>query len=398
MTATPAPVRWPALDEEHRKAVLRVLERGVLAGPAAPERRALEEEVAAALGVRYCLATNSGTAALHLALAALGVGPGDEVIVPALGWVATAQAVLQQGAVPVFADVSAATGVLDPAAAARRLSPRTRAVVLVHLHGLPGELDRFVALARQAGVALVEDAAQAHGATFDGRWVGTWGDVGIFSLNTTKNLPAGEGGLLVTNREDVWARAVRLRFQGLPPAASSDPARPLDGQGGDQAETVGWMYLPDEFTCALARVGLARLPEVTAHARASGQRMSARLRGVPGLGPPPELPRRTHVYHKYRLGFEPAMMGEAATPARARARLLAALRAAGVEATLWQTAPLPHHPLFGRQEAYPNSERILERSVVLGSQTYPLFAQPAEVVDAWADAVVRVWRALAGGR
>jgi dTDP-4-amino-4,6-dideoxygalactose transaminase len=396
VTAAPAPVRWPVLGEEHRKAVLRVLDSGVLAGPAGPERRALEEEVAAALGVRYCLATNSGTAALHLALAGLGVGPGDEVIVPALGWVATAQAVLQQGAAPVFADVSAATGTLDPAAAARRLTRRTRALVLVHLHGLPGELDRFVELAREAGVALVEDAAQAHGATFDGRWVGTWGDAGIFSLNATKNLPAGEGGLLVTNREDVWARAVRWRFEGLPPAPRGDPARPLDGAGDEQAETPGWMYLPDEITCALARVGLERLPEVTARARASGRRMSARLSGVPGLRPPAEPPRRTHVYHKYRLLFEPELLGDADRPERARTRLLAALRAAGVEATLWQTAPLPHHPLFGRREAYPTSEWILARSVVLGSQTYPLFAQPPEVIDAWADAVIRVWGELTG--
>lgn len=392
---TPSPVRWPALDEEHRKAVLRVLERGVLAGPAAPERRALEEEFGAVLGVRYCLATNSGTAALHLALAALGVGPGDEVIVPALGWIATAQAVLQQGAVPVFADVSVATCALDPAAAARRLTRRTRAIVLVHLHGLPGELDRFAELARAAGVALVEDAAQAHGATFDGRWVGTWGDAGVFSLNATKNLPAGEGGLLVTNRQDVWERALRLRFEGFPPSPG-DPARPLDGEGHEQAETVGWMYLPDEFTCALARVGLGRLPEVTARARAAGQRMSARLSGVRGLRPPPELPRRTHVYHKYRLLFDPEMIGDAATAEEARARLLAALRTAGVEAMLWQTAPLPRHPLFAHREAYPNSEWILERSVVLGTQTYPLFAQPPEVIDAWADAVIRVWRELAG--
>jgi dTDP-4-amino-4,6-dideoxygalactose transaminase len=389
-------VRWPVLDDEHRKAVLRVLERGVLAGPAAPERRALEEEFAAALGVRYCLATNSGTAALHLALAALGVGPGDEVIVPALGWVATAQAVLQQGARPVFADVDPATCTMDPTAAARRLSDRTRAIVVVHLHGLPGDLDRLSALAREAGVALVEDAAQAHGATFGGRPVGTWGQAGVFSLNTTKNLPAGEGGLLVTDRAEIWARAARLRFEGFPPTFEWDPERPLDGAGPEQAETVGWMYLPDEFVCALARVGLARLPEVTARARANGRRMSAHLGAVRGLRPPVEPAGRTHVYHKYRLVFDPAMVEPAGTPDRARGRFLAALRAAGVEAGLWQTVPLPRQPLFASPDVYAGSEWVLERSVIVGTQTCPLFAQPPEVVDAWADAVVRVWRDLTG--
>src|SRR5207253_5661423 len=138
-TGTVTPRRWPILTDDDRAAVARVLDRGVLSGAGAPEMRALEAEFATAIGARFCLATNSGTSALHVALAAAGVGPGDEVIVPALGFIATAQAVLHAGATPVFADVDPATYNMDVSEAVRRVNPRTRAIVPVHLHGLPAD-------------------------------------------------------------------------------------------------------------------------------------------------------------------------------------------------------------------------------------------------------------------
>src|SRR5205809_6605152 len=163
------PRRWPILTDADRAAVARVLDRGVLSGAGAPEARALEAEFAAVVGRRFCLATNSGTSALHIALAAAGVGPGDEVIVPALSFIATAQAVLHQGAIPVFADIDPVTYNIDPADAARRVTKRTRAVVPVHLHGLPADMDAINALAQGAGLTVIEDAAQAHGALYKGR-------------------------------------------------------------------------------------------------------------------------------------------------------------------------------------------------------------------------------------
>ena len=167
-TGAVRPQRWPILEAGDRAAVGRVLGRGVLSGAGAPEMRALEAEFAAAGGARFCLATNSGTAALHLALAAMGLGPGDEVIVPALSFIATAQAVLHQGAVPVFADADPVTYNLDPADAARRVTPPTRAIVPVHLHGLPADMDAVNALAGRHGLTVIEDAAQAHGAVYKG--------------------------------------------------------------------------------------------------------------------------------------------------------------------------------------------------------------------------------------
>ncbi|MEX2146661.1 MAG: aminotransferase class I/II-fold pyridoxal phosphate-dependent enzyme, partial [Candidatus Rokuibacteriota bacterium] len=164
----PRPQLWPILTDADRAAVGRVLDRGVLSGAGAPEMSALETEFARVVGSRYCLATNSGTAALHIALAAARVGPGDEVIMPALSFIATAQAVLHQGGRPVFVDVDPRTYNLDPAAVARAITPRTRAIVAVHLHGLPADMDALTTLAEPGRIVVIEDAAQAHGARYQG--------------------------------------------------------------------------------------------------------------------------------------------------------------------------------------------------------------------------------------
>jgi perosamine synthetase len=388
------PRRWPILTEADRAAVERVLERGVLSGAGAPEMRALEAEFAAAVGARFCLATNSGTAALHIALAAAGVGPGDEVIVPALSFIATAQAVLQQGATPVFADVDPLTYNLDPVDAARRVTSRTRAIVPVHLHGLPADMDALGDLARRHGLTVIEDGAQAHGAAYKGRAAGTLGAMAAFSLNSTKNLPAGEGGLFVTDSELLYARAARVRFDGLEPPSKWDPSHPLDDEADALATLRGWMYLPGELTSALARSQLRRLDETTARSRANAARLGERLARLPGVEPPVVPADRTHVFHKYRVRLDPGGAGLALTPQALRDRTLEALRAEGVEAVLWQTVPLPSHPLFGSPERYPNAAGALAASLVIGSQSYPVFAQPLEVIDAWADGFERVWSGL----
>jgi dTDP-4-amino-4,6-dideoxygalactose transaminase len=332
--------------------------------------------------------------ALHIALAAAGVGPGDEVIVPALSFIATAQAVLHQGATPVFADVEPATYNLDPADAARRVTPRTRAIVPVHLHGLPADMDELGALAARHGLAIIEDAAQAHGALYKGRAVGTLGAMAAFSLNSTKNLPAGEGGLFVTNSEELYARAARVRFDGLEPPAKWDATHPLDDEADALATVRGFMYLPGELTSALARAQLQRLGETTARSQRNAERLSTRLARLPGVEPPAVPADRTHVFHKYRVRLDPERAGVRLSPPALRSRALEGLRAEGVEAVLWQTAPLPSHPLFASSERYPNAAAALDATLVVGSQSYPLFAQPLEVVDAWADGFERVWNAI----
>jgi len=393
-TVAPEPRRWPVLTEGDRKAVERVLDRGVLSGAGAPEMRALEGEFAAFLGVRFCLATNSGTAALHMALGAVGVGPGDEVIVPALSFIATAQAVLQRGARPVFADVDPMTYTIDPGDIAARVTSRTRAIVAVHLHGLPADMDAVIALGERYGLVVIEDAAQAHGALYRGRPVGTLGAMGAFSLNSTKNLPAGEGGLLVTGSEELQRRAARIRFDGLEPPSKWSPSHPLDDEADSLATTTGWMYLPGELTAAVARTQLRSLPATTARAQRNAARLTARLAALPGVDPPATPPGRTHVFHKYRVRLDPARAGVRLAPVRLRDRVLEALRAEGVEAVLWQRVPLPSHPVFGCDGPYPNAAAALEGSLIIGSQSYPLFAQPLEVVDAWASGFEQVWKSL----
>jgi dTDP-4-amino-4,6-dideoxygalactose transaminase len=389
-----SPQRWPILTDADRQAIARVLDRGVLSGAGAPEVKAFEAEFAAAVGTRFCLATNSGTSALHIALAAAGVGSWDEVIVPALSFIATAQAVLHQGATPVFADVDPGTYNIDPADADRRVTSRTRAIVPVHLHGLPSDMDAIEALARRHRLTVIEDAAQAHGALYKGRAVGTLGAMAAFSLNSTKNLPAGEGGLFVTDSEELYARAARVRFDGLEPPSKWDATHPLDDEADAYATLRGWMYLPGELTSALARSQLQRLAETTARSQRNAARLGERLARLPGVEPPRVPPDRTHVFHKYRVRLDPERAGVRLGPAALRDRVLEALRNDGVEAVRWQTAPLPAHPLFASRARYPNAEGALASTLVIGSQSYPLFAQPLDVVDAWADGFEKVWDAI----
>jgi dTDP-4-amino-4,6-dideoxygalactose transaminase len=349
---------------------------------------------ARAPGGGFCLATNSGTSALHIAIGAIGLEPGDEVIVPALSFIATAQAVLHEGAVPVFADVDPVTYNIDPTDAAARVTARTRAIVPVHLHGLPADMDAVNALAASANLVVIEDAAQAHGATYHGRPVGTLGAMAAFSLNSTKNLPAGEGGLFVTSSEDRYARAARVRFDGLELPSKWDPERPLDDEADSLATIRGWMYLPGELTCAVARAQLTRLAATTARAQRNAARLTARLASLPGVIVPVVPADRTHVFHKYRVRFDPAAAGLRLTARALCDRMLQALRAAGVEAVLWQQVPLPSHPLFASREPYPGATAALEASLVIGSQSYPLFAQPLAVIDEWAEAFEKAWMSL----
>lgn len=252
-------------------------------------------------------------------------------------------------------------------------------------------MDAVTALAGRAGLVVIEDAAQAHGARYRGRFVGTLGQMAAFSLNSTKNLPAGEGGLFVTDTGEFCARAARVRFNGLEPDPAWDPVRPLDGEAGSLATTRGWMYLPGELTAALARAQIERLPAVTAQSQRNAARLTARLAQLPGVEPPSVPPERTHVFHKYRVRLDPERAGVGLSPQALRDLVLRALRAEGVEAVLWQTVSLPSHPLFASREPYPEAAAALEASLIVGSQSYPLFAQPLEVVDAWADAFEKVW-------
>ncbi len=411
---------WPIVTEDDKRAVLRVLDRGVLSGAAAPEATAFEREIAELAGAEHAILTHSGTSALVLALAAAGVRAGDHVVVPAYSFVATALAVVQVGAIPIFVDVDEATGLMDPEAAARAVTPRTRAIMPVHVHGCPADLAAFKSLAERHRAVLVEDAAQAHGATYGGAPVGALGATGAFSLQSSKNLSAGEGGVFLTNDRSLAEVADRVRNFGqdapLHQAADFDPSRPLDGTRALASERMGGMYRGNEMMAAFGRSQLGRLRDLTARCRRNAERLSRALAELPGVSPPVVPEGRTSVHHKYRVRLSPEGAGVELSASVLAEATMRALRAEGLEVVRWQTDVLPAQPVFRAREGYgdgwpwstdretdfaalydparfPRARAMLRGSFVLFSQSCPLIAQSDETVDRYAEAFRRVWQA-----
>jgi dTDP-4-amino-4,6-dideoxygalactose transaminase len=272
-----------ALGPEEETLVLDVLRRQELFryygnDPQRPPPMAvtLEKEAATLFGMDYVLAVSSGTAALEIVLGAAGIGPGDEVIVPAWSWISCFTAVVRCGARPVLAEVDASL-CLDPAEIARLTTPRTRAVMVVHYQGAAADLDPIVLAAHRRGLFVIEDCAEAPGATYRGRRVGTWGDAAIFSFQHNKPMTAGEGGLIATRDLRLYERAVRLHDLGqyrAPHAAITPPREPA---------FAGGQYRMSELTAAVALAQLRKLDTVRDHCRVLKARITARLALLPGL-------------------------------------------------------------------------------------------------------------------
>jgi dTDP-4-amino-4,6-dideoxygalactose transaminase len=395
--------RWPEITDADRAAIARVLDRGLLYGPNAPETTALEREWSAYTGTRFALLTNSGTAALHCAVVAAGVRPGDEVIVPAFSFVATPMAVLHAGAVPVFCDIDPRTHTLDHRLIEDRITERTRALMPVHVHGLPADMDEIRAIADRHGLVVIEDAAQAHGAMYRGARTGGLGDGAAFSLNGSKHLAAGEGGLFVTNDEQAMLTARRLAIFG--------EDTPPTGPGQCRAywsHGVGWNYRAHELTAALARSQLRRLDSYIATAQRNAEILTRGLAELPGLVPPHIPEDRTCVFYRYRLRIDPDALGFSGAPLELRDRVLDALQREGVASSLWQLLPLPAQPVFRRpfrpwqptsdrmpiapwdRAEHPEAARLLESSIVLGTADKPVFAQPAELMELYLEAFEKV--------
>ena len=382
-------------------------------GATAPECVGLEREFAAYVGAKHALLTHSGTSALHLALAAAGIGAGDHVLVPAYSFVATPLSVLHCGAIPIFVDVDEATGIMDPVAAEAAITPRTRAIMPVHVHGCAADMGALLALAERHRLAMIEDAAQAHGATWNGKPVGALGRAGAFSFQSSKNLGIGEGGIVVTNDEAAAEEAFRIRNFGQDVALADrndfDAVRPLDGTRALASGKIGWMYRGNELAAAFARAALAKLPERTRRCQENAERLSRALAELPGVSPPTVPKGATSVHHKYRVRLDPAAAGVSISPRQFRDVMIRALQAEGLEVVLWQTAPLPAQPVFQRLEGFgggwpwsadketdfaslyaperfPKTQRLLDGSLLLFSQSHPLIAQARETVDRYAEA------------
>jgi perosamine synthetase len=361
----------PIIEEDEKRAVIAALESGQLAQ--GPRVAAFEQAFAEYVGVKHAVAMANGTAALHLALLAHGIGsplqrptsnvqPPDEVIVPAFSFAATANTVLLAGAKPVFVDVRDGDFNIDVAAIEAAITPRTRAIIAVHLYGQMCDIDAVQRICKERGLTLIEDAAQAVGASAGAIHAGSAG-TGCFSFYATKNLTTGEGGMITTNDDAVADRARILRSQG-------EPTRYVTAE-------LGYNYRLTEVAAALGHAQLPKLDARNDVRRANAARLNELLVNNKNIITPRELPGRRHVWHQFTIRI-PAGRAE-------RDRLQASLRDRGIESATFYPTPIHRQPLY-RRLGYGDAEMpVAERlaAEVLSLPVHPLLsAADIEVIAA----------------
>ncbi len=316
------PIARPSLGHEETEAVYAVLSSGIIAE--GPVTRSFEHEFATYCGAGHAVAVNNGTAALHAALLAGGVVPGDEVIVPAFTFFATASSVAMTGAQPVFADVLLDTCCIDPDSVCDRITDKTKAVIGVHLYGQPCDAFLLREICSDQELLFIEDAAQAHGAMINGAKVGSIGDLACFSFYATKNLATGEGGMVTTNSAELHDRLRRIINHG---------------QSGKYIHTeIGYNYRMTDIAAAIGRVQLSKLDEFI-RARQENATFFNEHIDVPGIITPVLAPGRSHVWHQYVvLVTEDAPLS--------REELITYLKEQGIGSAIHYPVPLHRQPVF----------------------------------------------------
>jgi dTDP-4-amino-4,6-dideoxygalactose transaminase len=338
------PAAKPIIGDEERAAVDRILRSGMLAQ--GPEVAAFEDEFSGLVAQRHCIAVNSGTSGLHLALNALGVKQGDEVIVPSFTFAATANAVALTGATPVFVDIDSQTFNIDPSAIEAAITPRTRVIQPVHLYGQPAAMKEIMAIAARYDLIVAEDAAQAHMASLDGTPVGAFGATGVFSFYPTKNMTSGEGGM-ISAASDVVARQCRLlRNQGMEKRYVN--------------EIIGFNTRMTEIHAAIGRVQLTRLARWTEQRRANAKYLDENLQGVVI---PFVSPGAFHVYHQYTI----RVIGHD------RDAFAAEMVKRGVGSGVYYPIPVHQLPSFGHTFGLPETTRATNE--VLSIPVHPSLSQ-----------------------
>jgi len=398
----PVEVKWPITDErdvEHMAEVVRAGRGGwCRLGLDDGEVSCFEREWAAYHDARYCLAVNNGTVAIECALAGLGLRPGDEVIVPAITFVASASGVLMARGIPVFADVIPETCQIDPEDVERKITERTRGIVVVHYGGYPVDLTRIKELADRHGLFVLEDCAHAHGTEWEGRKVGAIGDVGTFSFQGSKTLTCGEGGAIVTDREDVYEACWAYHHIG----------RGLDAEKYEH-ETVGPNLRLSEVQAALLRTQLEKLQGQVERRMATAAMLAEGLKDIPGIEPLKQDSRITQRgYYFYILRFDEESWG------CSKDRFIEAFRAEGLGISSGYGCTVYELPVFannrydatgypviegegyGRTVGYddvhcPNAELVAHRQ-------HLTFATHCLLYPEWAEQALAIFRKLSDNR
>ena len=330
--------------------------------------RQFERDFAEYYKIKYAVAFNSATAALHAAVVACGVRPGEEVIVPPYTFTSTATCVLMHNAIPVFVDIKPDIFCIDPAKMERAITPRTRAIIPVHLFGHPDDMDEIMAVAKKHNLKIIEDCAQAPGAIYKSRLVGTIGDCGVFSFQETKNIMTGEGGMLITDDERIAEIARMVRNHGEVILESQT-------QRTYRSDILGWNYRMTEMEAALGIVQFSKMDELNRRRIELADYLAKKLADIDGLTPPVVYPDVKHVYHVFAMKYDEARTGIS------RDKFVKALVAEGIPFGAGYVRPLYLNPIyhenkpfiyehFGKEISYekgicPVAERLYEKELIL---------------------------------
>ncbi|MHA1229168.1 MAG: DegT/DnrJ/EryC1/StrS family aminotransferase [Candidatus Helarchaeota archaeon] len=285
----------PFIDDEEIEAVVQVLKERRLTLLSSEKVEEFETEFAKYIGVKHAIAVNSGTAALHVALASLELGPGDEVIVPPFTFVATATAVLHQNAIPIFVDILPDTYCIDPLKIEAAITSKTKAIIPVHIFGHPADMDQIIKIGKEHEIPVIEDACQAHGAEYKGKKVGSIGDIGCFSFFESKNMMTGEGGIITTNDDEIAEKCKLIRHHGEP--------------YWYQYIRLGYNYRMTAIQAAIGLIQLKKLEKMNNKRIEYAQYYNKNLKGLSGLQLPITKNYVKHVYHLYAPLIKPEELG-----------------------------------------------------------------------------------------
>ncbi len=345
-------INEPIIERDDIEAVTEVLESGILTDKMGmgPYVTKFEQEFAKFVGTKYAIATNSGTSALLAALSALGIKQGDEVILPSFAFVAAAEAVVWTGATPVFADIDLSTYTIDPDSIKECITPNTKAIIVVHLYGMPADMDPIMEIAEEHGLYVIEDAAQAHGAKYKGKVVGSIGHVGCFSFYATKIITTGEGGMVVTNDKELADKIFAIRNHG-----ETSPYRSF------------YLGLNLRMTEIQAALGLSQLRKIRKFLKKRRENARKLTKEIGGMAPiiVPVVPKdRKHSWYVYTIRIR-------TRSGKVRDKIVQKLKEKGIDARVYYSRPIHLMPYYTVYKTKPLRKTKLATKQVICLPVHP---------------------------